>query len=1173
MHLRNCFLFFAILACFLAASCTSQPDPNDPAVQAAISEAQNLGLAYLEENQLQEAEDAFRELIRLNPDDPAGYANLGITYLRNGAYDQAEEYLLAAMERAPNDPDIPISLATVYEQTERLDQARTFIESALERNPEHVQTLFTRAQLYKDDIALVSTYADHLELVVQFAPANIVPRFYLIESLTQADEYDRALQQLIDLQQQLPDIPREALPHFDMAVSALQARESVDAFRSVRIFHNLMKVTPYYQTSLRLLGLRTDAAVGTPIISEPTGLTQTAFSQGDGSVDIIDAVQLTNATANSGLHILSELDAELTSSVLLDIDGDKETDLFVTAWDPDQQSSTVYLLRNQFGRFSDITQSSGLNGSSARPLITLAADFDNDTFLDLFILNEGPDQVFKNNGDGTFQDISNQTNIAVPDAQDAIFADVDHDGDLDLLIGRDGPNLLYRNNLDGSFTEIAAETGLSGLPDNNVKDIDFGDFDDDGDLDLLLSTSQGLRLLSNSRQGVFEAVPGLFQSTTGEASASAVGDFNNDGFLDIFVTASEGPTIYTNLGNNQFSESSNALSLVEEASSQAVTDALFFDVDNDGFLDLLVSGDAPRLLHNNREGAFTDITSQIFPELPATTLHAGFTDYNLDRDLDLFLQSPSQIQLFRNDGGQANRMISIQTRGLVNNNSKNNYYSIGAKVELRAGDLYQTRVVTEPVTYFGLGKRVKADVIRIVFTNGVPQNIFRPGTDQDIIEQQILKGSCPFLYTWNGTGYQFATDLLWRSALGMPLGIMAEGSTAYAPASLAEDYIMIPEGMLVPEDGVYKIKITGELWETPFIDEVKLMTVDAPSSYEIRIDEKFGPPPPTPLPIYTHANQTSVLARSDSGEDITAFLATEDHTYTHPPHTTRFQGLTELHGITLTPTQALNPDNAVLYLKGWIFPTDASINVAMSQSDAYKSTPPRVQVRNQSGDWETVIPNMGFPMGKNKTVRVDLSGKFLTDDYSVRIVTNMQLYWDHAFFTEETASQSTRKTVLSPQTADLQYRGFSRMYKSSPFGPHLFDHDSVSTDPKWIDLEGLYTRYGDVTPLLNETNDQYVIMNAGDAMTISFNADQAPPLPEGWKRHFILYTNGWLKDGDLNTAHGKTVEPLPFEGMSAYPYASNQGYPLNTSNLAYLEQYNTRVVTNERFRDWLKPAD
>ena len=145
------------------------------------------------------------------------------------------------------------------------------------------------------------------------------------------------------------------------------------------------------------------------------------------------------------------------------------------------------------------------------------------------------------------------------------------------------------------------------------------------------------------------------------------------------------------------------------------------------------------------------------------------------------------------------------------------------------------------------------------------------------------------------------------------------------------------------------------------------------------------------------------------------------------------------------------------------------------------------------------------------------------------------------------------------------------MYRTSPFAPHMFDHDSVSTDPRWIDLEGQYTRYGEVADLLSSTDDQYVIMNAGDAMEILFDATSAQPVPEGWQRTFILYTNGWLKDGDLNTASGRQVEPLPFVGMSAYPYKADEAYPMTPANKAYLDTYNTRTVSRAAFRNQLKP--
>ena len=100
------------------------------------------------------------------------------------------------------------------------------------------------------------------------------------------------------------------------------------------------------------------------------------------------------------------------------------------------------------------------------------------------------------------------------------------------------------------------------------------------------------------------------------------------------------------------------------------------------------------------------------------------------------------------DGGNANYRLQVRLVGIKAGSGKNNHYGIGSKVEVRAGDHYQMKLVTEPVVHFGLGKRSRADVVRILWTNGTPQNIFSPGVSQDLIEEQQLKGSCPFLYTW-----------------------------------------------------------------------------------------------------------------------------------------------------------------------------------------------------------------------------------------------------------------------------------------------------------------------------------------------------------------------------------------------------------------------------------------
>ena len=112
-------------------------------------------------------------------------------------------------------------------------------------------------------------------------------------------------------------------------------------------------------------------------------------------------------------------------------------------------------------------------------------------------------------------------------------------------------------------------------------------------------------------------------------------------------------------------------------------------------------------------------------------------------------------------------------------------------------------------------------------------------------------------------------------------------------------------------------------------------------------------------------------------------------------------------------------------------------------------------------------------------------------------------------------------------SADLHYRGFSQSYrKGGRYGPHWFDYSNVSREPKWRDLQGNYTRFGNVLPLLAESDNQYIISNAGDEVTVEFDAKMLPRLPAGWKRDFLIRSVGWVKDGDLNTAFGNTVLPI-----------------------------------------------
>jgi hypothetical protein len=178
----------------------------------------------------------------------------------------------------------------------------------------------------------------------------------------------------------------------------------------------------------------------------------------------------------------------------------------------------------------------------------------------------------------------------------------------------------------------------------------------------------------------------------------------------------------------------------------------------------------------------------------------------------------------------------------------------------------------------------------------------------------------------------------------------------------------------------------------------------------------------------------------------------------------------------------------------------------------------------------------------------------------------MQIYWDRAFVAREVSSPagpagSIRVTPVTPVAADLHFRGFSRMYRrGGRDGPHWFAYDDVTTDSPWRPITGAFTRYGDVLPLVRRADDRYAILAPGDEVTVEFEVAAVAAPPAGWRRTFLLYTDGWIKDADLNTAFGNTVEPLPFHAMRRYPYAPGESYPTDAAHQRYRREYNTRLV-------------
>ena len=375
------------------------------------------------------------------------------------------------------------------------------------------------------------------------------------------------------------------------------------------------------------------------------------------------------------------------------------------------------------------------------------------------------------------------------------------------------------------------------------------------------------------------------------------------------------------------------------------------------------------------------------------------------------------------------------------------------------------------------------------------------------------------------------------------------------------DFIKISASQMKPKDGRYSIQITEELWETAYFDMVKLIAVDHPTNTDIFVNEQYTPPPFADFKIYGVAEKRYPQSASDHhGNDISDALQKVDYQYAVEHAPGPCQGIVEQHAIILDLGDIPDKAPVTLYLNGWIFPTDTSINVALSQNPAINPQFPSVSVKDKADKWKTVIDMIGIPAGKNKTITIDLTDRFLSDHRHVRIETDMQIYWDAAFFTVGKQDVPMQITELNPDTADLHYRGFSKMYRPTPHAPHLFDYQKVIKERQWRDLEGFYTRYGDVNPLLQAVDDMYVILNAGDEITVGFDASRLPELKPGWTRDFILYSDGWDKDGDINTLTSQTVEPLPFHGMSAYPYPKTEQYPNDKKHQQYQLKYNTRRV-------------
>lgn len=773
-------------------------------------------------------------------------------------------------------------------------------------------------------------------------------------------------------------------------------------------------------------------------------------------------------------------------------------------------------------------------------------------------------------------------------------ADIDADGDLDLVVSSASNGIsIWINRGDLTFFSVGQ---FSQLPDatDPVVAMAIGDLDRDLDIDVAAmqksgqlgwlenllhlqmrwSPVEGAALDSGESADVAEGI-----EAAGVGKGVAVLEWDGNVSWDLAYSGSESLAVLTTqttgIGATQLLE--NQVVVQDSAEKQRVSGKLLVsDLESDSWPDLITFGaDGVSVV---RGGARELTKLETVKLLDDDTKDLVTGDFTGNGKIDLFAITDAGVVLLENVS-DTGHYVNVQMKGIDDNaTGRVNHFAIGSTLELRFGPHYRAQIITDRTTHFGLGNLTEADTLRAVLTNGITQNIISPPIDSVVIEEQTLKGSCPYLYAWDGEKYAFVTDCLWAAPLGLQ----------YAVGKVIPDrpweYLKVDGRFLQPKEGKYEIRLTEELWELAYFDHVSLIAVDHPADVEIWTNEKVGPPDSVQPKVFTVRETSDVVsARSSRGDDCTDLLKSRDEQYVQGFDRRLRQGLCPVHWIELELPEIEKDDRVLLLLTGWIMPTDTSLNIQIDQNPELPAVePPSLWipgdgvngdgvngdggVAGAGSEWVCSIPAMGFPGGKTKTIVVDVTGKLNLEDRRVRVQTSAQIYWDAAKVAVNPPDVEIVSTPLNMLSAEIDYRGFSAILPRTSQQPHRYDFHSVNRDAKWPPLAGKLTRPGDCLQLLAEWDDEMVVMGGGDEIRIEFEAP-AGELPDGWKRGFILHSVGWDKDADLNTLEGQNVGPLPFREMTAYPPVG-----VDAEKLREVEQKNAWHRTREQpFRNfWQK---
>jgi hypothetical protein len=1131
-------IFALILQLALFGCQRESAGPADEAIDNEALQLRDLGIAELENERPERAEPLFRELAERYPADPLGAVNLAIALLRQQKLDEAEASITALLESAPSAPLFAVR-AEIRIARNELDAALDDLARALVLAPDdseigyaafNLASQSSTGQAGTEQAAVVSRAA--LLQLSRLRPDN---PWVLLKALQVAlEDGDRATAssrflRLRELSWQFDPASRQVLA----VVGEGLVNNKLEPLRGEVIrLENLLRSSGLYQQAL------SDLRIGIRGIP----LTRFANEADQRSFEPIADIPFK-------FHPVDQRAGLPTALAVGDLDGDQVPDL-LRVLAATAEASPRLEVRLAASAFQTSTEYP-LNDSATDGITPLLLnDMSNDGQQDVLVFGSWGAAAFQGARGGRLLRVPNDVGLLEVNAAAAVQLDFDIEGDLDIALVSAGSHKpdLRRNNLINELEPLGEHVFAQVESDySGVMALLASDLDRDGDIDLLLAHAAGLSWLDNLRQGEFadrSAAAGL--AAEPGISAVAVADMDNDGAVDVVVAASEGLQLWLNREARFPADDRVGLGV----SPVGVRVIVIGDFNNDGRKDLALGHESGvKLLLQDADQRYLALDI-LDLAAPVTALQAS--DLNNDGLLDLVVSGQSGLGWLENQDQTGNGWLSLNLQGLTEGNSKNNRFGIGSMVDIRNGDLQQRYDVSSATTHIGLGPHTQAEVLRVEWTNGVPQNRLGLERNQRVVEEQVLKGSCPFLYAWNGESFGFVTDLLWGSPIGLPV---APG--VWLPADPSE---LVRIDGLVARDGSYDIRITEELWEAAFFDHVSLWVVDHPADVEVASNLRIIPGQSLGEEVLGSRELMPLAQALDGqGRDLTEQVAERDEVYAQAYSPGPYQGVAKDPWSLVMDLGSAPAAPVRLHLEGWIFPSDASLNLAVAQRQDLPNLPPRIEVEID-GRWQPLLKNAGFPAGKTKTTVIDLPA-IPAGAQRLRMVSNLWLHWDRIRWTITNADESAQiVSKLLPGSAELRERGYSQLVRTAPNAPHTYDYSQVDTQSPWLPMPGNYTRYGDVLPLLLEVDDFSVILAAGDEIDIRFDASGLAPVAPGYRRTLFLESHGWDKDADRNTFEAQQMEPLPFRAMSGYPGQPGEAFPDTPDYRAYREQWLTREV-------------